>query len=317
MPIQELNAQEFAKNLAQQAGTYIPEDISDDHRKYITKKVYEFCFITGDHLLKQYQEQFTDEDAVIVIQFIGEWTFHKAIDLIRSELRHEYWDTILQQVAFAALKAALQAHGENLDQANAAAMIETQVMEAYKHCIEHLLKSNVLKQEEVDKILSYSNVDQMAEESVQTNVESVDNDEKTLKYVATALILKKLPKEKTNKILKSLGESEKQKILSCMQIENLEQKVAPEVINQYIQDLKKTLSLSTRPNKLEMVKSFKILQEKYGEEKIIDITMYERSKIQEFLSACLFEEGVNVTKVELSPYIVKILYSYLRSKLAA
>jgi len=317
LSIVELNAQEFAKNLAQQANSYIPDDISEEHKKYVAKKVYEFCLITGDHLLKQYQEQFTDEDAVVVIQFIGEWTFHKSIDLIRSGLRYEYWDTILQQVAFAALKAALQAHSENLDQANAASLIEAHVMESYKNCIAHLAKSSILKEDEVEKILSYSNVDKMAEESAQSDSSQVENDEKTLKYVTTALVLKKMPKEKAERIIKTLGSEEQKKILSCMQIKDLENKVAPEIVNQYLHDLKKSLSSGSKPKTHELIKSFRDLQVKYGEEKIIDITMCERTKIQGFLSACLFEGEVNVTEVELSPYIVKILYSYLRSKLAA
>ena len=133
LPIEELNPQEFAKTLAQQASSYVPEDIDEEQKKYIIKKVYEFCFITGDHLLKQYKEQFTDADAILVIQFIGEWTFHKAIDLIRAGIKNEFWDTILQQVAFAALKGALQAHTDGVDQAKAAEMIESQVMETYKN----------------------------------------------------------------------------------------------------------------------------------------------------------------------------------------
>lgn len=317
MPIQELNPQEFAKNLAQQAGSYIPDDISEENKKYIGKKVYEFCYITGDHLLKQHQDSFTDQDAVIVIQFIGEWTFHKAIDLIRAEIRNEFWDTILQQVAFAALKAALQAHTENMDQTNAAALIETQVMESYKHCINQLVKSRAIKEEDVDTILSQSNVDKMANESAEKEANAFQDDEKTMKYVAIALILKKMPEEKAQRILSGMGEEEKQRVFSCLNIPDLEKKVAPSVISQYIEDLKKSISLISKPSTKEMVKSFKLLQDKYGEEEIINLTMFERSKIQEFLSNCLFENNSNVTKVELSPYIVKILYSYLRNQLAA
>ncbi len=315
MPIQELNPQEFAKNLAQQAITYVPDDISEEHKKYITKKVYEFCFITGDHLIKQYKEQFSDEDAVVVIQFIGEWTFHKAVDLIKSGLRHEYWDTILQQVAFAALKAALEGHSQNMDQTKAAARIETQVMEAYKQCINQLVKSKAIKEEDLEQILSHSNVDKMAQESVQKRAESFQDDEKTLKYVAIAVMLKKMPPEKADRILEQMGEDEKQKILSCLQIQDLEKKVEPAIVNNYIRDLMKTVSVKAKPNSIEMVKSFKALRKSYGDESIINLTMFERAKIQEFLSACLFEEGVNVNKVEISPHIVKILYNYLGSRL--
>ena len=156
----------------------------------------------------------------------------------------------------------------------------------------------------------------MAKESAQKEGERFQDEEKTLKYVAIALVLRKMPQEKINKILKNFDEGEKQKIISCMQIKDIEKKVDPAVINEYIKDLKKNISLVTKPNSSEMIKSFKNLQTKYGEEEIINLTMFERPKIQEFLSNCLLGDASNVTKVELSPHIIKILYSYLRAKLA-
>jgi len=317
LPIKELNPQEFAKHLAQQALSYVPADINEEHKKYITNKVFQFCSITAEHLISQFKDQFTDEQAVVVVQFIGEWTFHKAIDLIRSGLRYEYWDTILQQVAFAALKAALHAHTEKMEQAETAGLIEAQVMEAYKACIDQLVKSKVIQEDKAEEVLSQSNVDRMAQESAQNEAGASQDDEKTLKYVAIALILKKMPQEKANKILEKMSEEERQRILSCLQIEDIESKVDPVVMNKYIQDLKKSISRISKPNQGELIRSFKKLQEKYGEEEIINLTMYERPKIQEFLSNCILEDASNITKVELSTHIVKILYNYLRIKLAA
>lgn len=317
MPIQELNPQEFSKNLAQQAMSYLPEDINEEQKQYIAKKVYEFCYITGDHLIKQYVDQFTDEQAVVVIQFIGEWTFHKAIDLIRAEIRNEFWDTILQQIAFAALKGALEAHQGNMEQQQTAQLIEQQVMAAFKQCLDHLVKAQAIKEEDLERILSVSNVDKMAKESAETEGSGIMDDEKTLKCLAIAMLLKKMPEAKANKILDNMDEEERNKILSCLQIEGLEQKVDPEIMRKYIKELNKNVSSFSRPDFSEMTKSFKALQAAYGEEEIINQTMFERPKIQEFLSICLLEDAPNVTKVELSPHIVKILYSYLRNKLAA
>lgn len=316
MPITELNPQEFAKTLAQQAGGYVPEGISEDHKKYITKKVYEFCFITGDHLLKQYKDQYTDEDAVVVVQFIGEWTFHKAIDLIRSGLKSEFWDTILQQVAFAALKSAIHAGSQKMDQVKTAELIENQVNAAFKQCIDHLVKANVIKEDKATEILSQSNVDKMAQESAQSEAASFEDDEKTLKYIAIALMFRKMPKEKVLNILKSLDKDERQKIVSCMQIKELEKKVEPAVINEYIKDFQKKFTKSKKPRSNEMLKSFQALQAKYGDEDIVNLTLYERPRIQDFLSSCLLEDEVTAASIEISPYILKILYGYLKARLA-
>lgn len=316
MPIQELNSQEFAKNLAHQAMQYIPEDIPEEHKKYIAKKVYEFSLITGDHLIKQHNANFTDEEAVVVIQFIGEWTFHKAIDLIRGGIRPEFWDTILQQIAFATLKAALHTHNHRMDQMKSAEYIETQVAQAYKQCIDQLVKTNVISQDKVNEILAQSNVDKMADESAKQNVSPAD-DEKMLKFVAIALMLKKMPQDKVNNILKKFKEDEQQKILSCLNIQDLEKKVDAEIMSAYIRDLNKNIAAAAKPSSNEMIASFKTLQANYGEEEIINLTMDERPKIQEFLSLCLLDNATKISEIQLSPYIVKILHNYLKIKLAA
>lgn len=317
MPINELNPEEFAKNLAQQASQYVPEEFDEEQKNYIAKKVYEFSIITGDHLLKQYQEKFNDEQAVIIVQFIGEWTFHKAIDIVRASIDKQHWDQILQQVAFAALKAALHANIEKFEDAKTAAFIEHNVKTAYEECINQLVEANAIPAEKKEEVLSQSNVDKMAQEAEEGSVSSNEAEAQTLKYVTIAMVLKKMPKQKVEKILKKMNEPERQKIQSCLQIEDLDQKVDGSMINKYVKDLKKNISLITKPRKDDLVKSFKNLQAKYGEEDIINLTIYERSKIQKFLSNCLFESESKAANVELSPYIVKILYNHLRNKLVA
>lgn len=321
MPITELNPQEFSKNLAGQAIGYVPDDFSEEHKNYIAKKVYEFCVITSEHLIKQHQEIFTDEEAVIVIQFIGEWTFHKSIDLIKADIDSQYWDQILQQVAFAALKSALHSHIEKFENDKTTAFIEHSVKKAYEDCINQLIKANAIEEEEAQDALSQSNVDKMTEkikaETEANEAPSVENDEKTMKYVTIAMFLRKMPPQKAEKILQNMDEPERQKIRSCLQIKDLEQKLDASIINGYIQDLKKNISINSKPGIKKLIKAFNALQEEYGEESIINLTINERAKIQHFLSDCLFEDGVNALKVKLSPYITKILYNYLNNKLVA
>lgn len=317
MPINELNPQEFAKNLAQQAMSYLPEELTEEQKKYISKKVYEFCFITGDHLIKQYKEQFTDEEAVVVIQFIGEWTFHKAIDTIRGDIENKYWDQILQQTSFAVLKSALHAHSQKLDQPQTAALIEAQVQAAYKECLNQLVKANAIQEDKAERAVQQSNVDKMAKDSGAGAKSSPEDEEKTLKRVAIALTLKNMPQSKVEGILANMDEAERQQIMQCLQIKDLEKKVDPRIMDSYMQDLQKNIALKARPSANALIKSFKALQAKYGPESIINLTIYERPKVQEFISSFLFENDEDKSKAELSPYITKILHNYLKSKLVA
>lgn len=312
MPINDLNSQEFGKNLARQAMEFVPKEFAEEQKNYIAKKVYEFSVITGEHLLKQYKEQFDDNQAKVIIQYIAEWTFHKSIDIIKGEIPREYWDQLLQQVAFAALKATLHSFMQNFEDTKTAAFIEHNVKAAYEENIKQLVKANVIEEEKVGEILSQSNVDQMAGE-IKAN-QSPEEDEKTLKYAAIAILLKKLPPEKVEKVLSKVSEEERKNIESCMRVKDLESKLDGAVMNDYIRSLKKNLTAHSKPSVKKFHNLFKQLQAKYGEEEIVNLTIFERSGIQHFLSECLFE---NVIKFELSPHIVKILYNYLNSKLAA
>ncbi len=315
MPITTLNPQEFSQNLAQQAMEYVPAEFNEEQKNYIVKKVYEFCVITGEHLIKQHKDQFEDEKATIIIQFIGEWTFHKAIDMIRAGIDKQYWDQILQQVAFAALKSALHASLEKYEDPQTAAFIEHNVKTAYEECIGQLVQANVLSEDKKTEALSQSNVDKMAKESGDNVSASPEDEEKTLKYVTIAMVLKKMPEKKVEKILENMDKTQREKIQSCLQIKDIEQKLDASIINSYVKDLKKNISLISKPKTGELFKQFKNLQSRYGEEEIVNLTLYERSKIQKFLSDCLFEGSSDVCKLELSPYIVKILYNHLKVKL--
>lgn len=312
MPINDLNSQEFSKNLARQAMEFVPKEFPEEQKNYIAKKVYEFSVITGEHLLKQYKEQLDDNQAKTIVQYIAEWTFHKSIDIIKAGIPHEHWDTLLQQVAFAALKAALHSFMQKFEDAKTAAFIEYNVKTAYEENIKQLVNANVIEEKKVDEILSLSNVDQMAGE-IKAN-QSPEEDEKTLKYATIAILLKKLSPEKVAKVLSKVSEEERKNIESCMRVNDLESKLDGAVMNDYIRSLKKNLTANSKPSMNKFHKLFKQLQAKYGEEEIVNLTLFERSGVQHFLSDCLFE---NVIKFELSPHIVKILYNYLNSKLAA
>lgn len=316
MPINELNAQEFAQNLAQQAMEYVPQEFDEAQKKYITSKVYQFSLITGEHLLKQYQEQFEDQQATIIIQFIGEWTFHKAIDLVRAGIDQQHWDQIMQQVAFAALKSAIHANVEKFEDVKTAAFIEYNVKSAYEECINQLVQANAISEEKKEEILSISNVDKMAEEQGGNVTGTPEEEERTMKYITIALFLKKMPEEKAQKILDNMDETKREKIQSCLQIQDLEKKVDASIINDYIKELKKNINPLVKPKTTEFIGFLKDLCQKYGEESIINLTLYERTSVQKFLSEILFESDSKALNVELSSYIVKILYNHLRSKLS-
>lgn len=313
MAITGLNSQEFAKDLAQQAVNYVPEDLNSDQKNYVAKKVYEFSTIAGNHLIEHYNSQLDDEQAKIIVQFIGEWTFHKSIDIIRANIPQDHWAEILQQIAFAALQTAVQAFLEKQDQSKIAAKIETQVNIAYEACIKNLANAGVLPEDKVNVAMSQSNVDKMAKEN---SVNILEDEEKIMKYATFAILLKNLPKEKADSLISNFSDPEKQYINSYLNIEGLEQKVDPSLVNQYLKDIKKNLAGITKPKISKIIADIKALRNNYDDQDIFNTLITERSLVLDFLETCLFESTSKAIKIGFSPYIAKLLYSYVKSKLA-
>ncbi len=313
MAITALNTQEFGQDLAKQALQYIPSDISEEQKKYIADKVFQFSIIAGNHLIEKFNDQFDDGQAKVVIQFIGEWTFHKGVDLIRAKVPSEHWDGLLQQIAFSSLQTAIQCHLEKQDTNKIASIIENQVAVTYEALIKDLAKTGAIKDEDIQSIITESNVDKMAKET-EGKVPN-DNEETTLKYAALAIILKKLRPEKAESIMNTFGEEERLKIDQYLKIDNIEQKLDPSLINQYLSELKKVLSVISKPNSIELIKSIKNLGAKHREENLINTVSYERLKVLNYIENCLFDTTSKTLQLEFSPYIAKILYSYLQEKL--
>ena len=89
----------FAKDLAGQASQVIPQDIGTNDKKFIVEIIARFCMIAGDALIKEENSPLTAQEASIVVQFIGEWIFHKSIDIIRANIEPQLREGILQKVA--------------------------------------------------------------------------------------------------------------------------------------------------------------------------------------------------------------------------
>lgn len=313
MPITALKPQEFAKELAQQALSYAPADLTDEQKNFVAKKVFEFSIIAGNHIIERFKEQLDDEQGQTIIQFIGEWTFHKNIDIIRSNIPQEHWAEILQQVAFAALQTAIQCYLEKQDRAKIAASIEVKVCAAYENCIRKLAKAGVIPENKIKEIITQSNVDKMAKE---TSSGVPGSEEKIIKYAAFAIVLKKLPKEKIDKIVSKFSPEEQKYIMNYLQTEGLEQKLDPSIVHGYMQELKKTIAGITKPKLSKTISEIKALKKKFKDEKIFDLLSYERSSVLEFVENCLFEKKTKALKTGFSPFVAKILQEYLQSKLA-
>lgn len=105
MTIQGFDYKEFAKNLASQATELVPKDFDANQRAYITSTLLNFATLAGEALYNDEESNFNADQAVMITQIIAEWSFHKSVDLVRSGIPQQYWDPIMQKIAFTILKS--------------------------------------------------------------------------------------------------------------------------------------------------------------------------------------------------------------------
>lgn len=93
----------FARDLTKQAEKSIPEDIALEHKKEFLDRIYNFTYIAGE-AFSQDDTIESSETAKTLTQIISEWTFHKYIDLLRSDIPEMYHESILQKLAYVAFE---------------------------------------------------------------------------------------------------------------------------------------------------------------------------------------------------------------------
>ena len=152
----------FAESMKDQAQDLVPQEFSEENKQYLADMLYNFTLMSGETLAKE--GELKENDAIMLVQIISEWTFHKTCDLVRSQVPKEHWDNILQHIAFKIFEFGKKTMNGNFDQAEFLEDVEKQVNECYKTKLEELCNSNEITKEILEEALTHSSIDEMAEE---------------------------------------------------------------------------------------------------------------------------------------------------------
>ena len=109
MPIEGFDYKGFAASMSEQAKELVPKELEDREKEYIVKTLGNFTLLAGEALYNDQQLNLNVDQAVFITQIIAEWSFHKSIDLIHSGILPQYWDGIMQKIAFTIFEVAKQA----------------------------------------------------------------------------------------------------------------------------------------------------------------------------------------------------------------
>lgn len=293
MAIEQFDYKSFAEELSSQANDLVPAEFQDFQKNYVINTIKNFSTLCGEAISKDDKADFNDEQAMLITQIIAEWSFHKSVDLIKSGILPDYWDGVMQKIAFTIFEIAKQTISKGLPQDEVLQIVEHHVKKAYVTVLEELKDRKVIDQEIFDRASHQSNIDDMMEqlqeekaklegESQAQNINNKANS-KILKLASVALLLKQVSQDKVQTILNKFDAQDAQTVIQYMQMSDLETKVDKSIAIRCLQEIKTNLPepkfISPEKILLKMTKIF----EKCPKEKIEKTLTKERSNVKEFI----------------------------------
>ena len=244
MPIEGFDYKQFANDLAGQAVELVPQDFDDFQKEYVTKTLLNFSNLAGEAISNDAEAGFNAEQAILLTQIIAEWSFHKSVDLIRSGIQPEYWDGVMQKIAFTIFDIGKQTIKQGLPQDQILELIEHHVIKAYEGALDELQQRGIIDEELKEQAEKQNNLNQLVEEvEAQKEIErqqqaeqeaiqqqqqqapvqmqgGADN-KKAFKLASLALLLRTLSQDKVASILNKFNPQDAQLVIQYMQMPDL------------------------------------------------------------------------------------------------
>ena len=167
MAIEGFDYKDFAASMSEQAKDLVPPDLEDFQKEYIVKTLGNFTLLAGEALYNDESLNLNAEQAVFITQIIAEWSYHKSIDLVHSGILPQYWDSIMQKIAFTIFEVAKQAVIRKIPQDQLLQAVEHHVVKVYKQSIEELEQKGIIDAEIRNRAENQSNIDVMAQQAQQ------------------------------------------------------------------------------------------------------------------------------------------------------
>lgn len=294
MPIEGFNYQQFAEELASQAGELLPADFKDFQRNYVINTIRNFATLSGEAIYNDAALNFNADQAMLLTQIIAEWSFHKSVDLIKSGIIPEYWDGVMQKVAFTIFEISKQTISKNLPQDEILQVVEHHVKKSYQAALEELKERQVIDDEMLDKAVHQSNIDEMmhkmqAEQQLQAVEEAssgVDYQQnaKILKLASVALLLKQVSHDKVQTILNKFSPQDAQDVVQYMKMPDLETKVDRTIAMKCLQEIKLNLPEPRYVSPEKILSKMGEIFTKVPKVKIDTVIAKERPNVKEFVS---------------------------------
>ncbi len=320
MPIDGFDYKGFAASMAEQAKQLVPPELGDHEKEYVVNTLSNFTMLAGEALYNDENLKLTAEQAIFVTQVIAEWSFHKSIDLIHSGIDEQYWNNIMQKIAFTIFEVAKQAIIKEVSQEQLLQAVEYHVVQVYKKCIDELEQKGVINEETKEHAESQSNIDAMAKKAVEEQVkkneakiEEADSKrrevvrkreearrqrklekekeatagcitKRQIKLMSLAMFLKILSENQVKSILSRFTNEDAQLIVYYMNMANLEGQVDSDLLINCLMEMKETLPVKRRLTQENVMSDLLRLYKSNPRENIEKIIKNERPLVKRFIA---------------------------------
>lgn len=330
MPIEGFDYKGFAASMSEQAKELVPPELKDHEKEYVVKTLGNFTLLAGEALYNDTQLNLNADQAVFITQIIAEWSYHKSIDLIHSGILPQYWDSIMQKIAFTIFEVAKQAVIRKIPQDQLLQAVEHHVIKVYNQSIEELEKKGVIDEEIKNRAESQSNIDAMAKQAQeeqermkQAQLEEANKcaDEaekrreeknkkrkleremasmpkgisnKQMKLMTLALVLKILSQDKVTTILNKFDSNDSLIISQYMNMADLESHIDGDLVTDCLKEIKEYLPVKRKLTKENVLGDLLRLYRSNSRDKIERVIKNERPLVKRFIAQSYDGEFANL-----------------------
>ncbi len=324
MPIEGFDYKGFAASMSEQAKELVPKELEDREKEYIVKTLGNFTLLAGEALYNDQQLNLNADQAVFITQIIAEWSFHKSIDLIHSGILPQYWDGIMQKIAFTIFEVAKQAVIRKIPQDQLLQAVEHHVVKVYNQSIEELQQKGVIDEETKNRAENQSNIDAMAQQAqaeqerqkqaqvqeAQQNAQDAEQrrqerqkqreqrrqakqanvsmpqgiTNKQMKLMSLALVLKLMSQDKVMTILNKFDSNDSLAISQYMNMADLESHLDSDLVTDCLKEMKEYLPIKRKLTKENVLGDLLRIYRETPRERIEKVIKNERPLVKRFIA---------------------------------
>ena len=335
MAIKGFNYQEFAQNLTMQAQELVPQEFADYEKQYVVNTLLNFSTLAGEALYNDKESNFNADQAMMITQIIAEWSFHKSVDLIRSGIPQEFWDPIMQKIAFTIFEIAKQTFIQGLPQDQILQLIEHHVKKTYVDAIADLKAKNLITEELQERASNMSNIDDMMQQAAQQQTEQTPQEQpgmppqqgglpqpqptrggvpqvqnesqpKIFKLATLAMLFQRMKEEKVQTILNKFDPDDATSVIRFMEMDDLNEKVDPRTALRCLQEIKMSMPKTKDVSPSKLVQRIQNISQYVDRSQMEQILKLERQRVKRFVFNALEGEFY-----EVAPKIGNIIASHI------